>query len=356
MDKPALCGFDLETPQDIPEYGLQPWRARTGEATIKSVAIWAPVSELTGGFAFAKRMPSKEWFKAFLEWSARSKTTLVGWNLLFDLSWLHAIGLTKEVNACTWMDAMMLLKRVDGWRSRDLGGRGYKLKDVVAQRWPEHADYGLGEDVTKVPATEEEWARLLDYNTDDSRFTCLLAQEYLDKLTEPEKKAARHEAIGISPVALSYINGITINTEALAALDSDVAGRRVAAEAKLGVPNDIIASPKKLATLLFETWGFGVVKKTPAGAASTDKETLLTLELEYPGDHRLGALMAVRKVNTQQSKFVDAVKASVTYHGDLVTRPKPSIAGTVTGRMTYSSKQIVPAKKRVKKIKEATSG
>jgi DNA polymerase-1 len=105
------------------------------------------------------------------------------------------------------------------------------------------------------------------------------------------------------------------------------------------VPADVIASPKKLANLLFEEWGFGVVKTTPAGAPSTDKESLLTLELEYPDDVRLGALMAVRKVNTQQSKFVDAVRKSADYHGSLVTRPNPFIAGTYTGRMTYSSKQ-----------------
>lgn len=343
-----LCGFDLETPQEIAAYGLQPWRARTGEATIKTVAVWLNSTSFK-----SVRMPSKEWFKTFLEWAAKNKVTLVGWNLLFDIAWLHAIGLTKEVNACTWIDAMLLLKRIDGWRSRDLGGRGYSLKDVVAQRWPEHADYGLGEDVAKVPSTEEQWTRLLEYNTLDSKFTCLLAQEYLNKLTDPEKKAARHEALGISPVALSYINGITINPDALAALDRDVAVRREAAEAKLGVPNDIIASPKKLATLLFDTWGLGVVKTTPAGAASTDKETLLTLELEHPDDERLGALMALRKVNTQQSKFVDAVKATVAYHGTLITRPNPFIAGTYSGRMTYSSKQTVPAPKRIKKIKES---
>ena len=178
------------------------------------------------------------------------------------------------------------------------------------------------------------------------------AQEYLDQLTEPEKKAARHEALGLSPIALSYINGITINPEALATLDKDVGERRIAAEAKLGVPADVIASPKKLATLLFDDWEFGAVKTTPAGAASTDKESLLTLQLEHPDDERLGALMAVRKVNTQQSKFVDAVKKSIKYHGALITRPNPFIAGTYTGRMTYSSKQTVKAPKRTKKIKE----
>ena len=334
MKELTLCGFDLETPQENPAYGLQPWRASTGEATIKSVAIWK-----SDDIKVAIRMPSKEWFRKFLETSAKNSVVLVTWNGLFDIAWMHAIGLTKEVNACTWMDAMLLLKRVDGWRNRDLGGKGYGLKDVVAKRWPEHVAYGLGEDVTKVPQTEEEWTRLLEYNLLDAKFTTLLAKEYLDKLTPEEQKSARHEALGLSPIALSAINGIRINTAALDALDSDVSVRRTASEAKLDVPAKVIASPKQLATLLYETWGFAAVTVTPKGLPSTDKEALLTLELEHPEDPRLRALMDVRKCNTQQAKFVDAVRKSVAYHGENITRPNPFIAGTYTGRMTYSSKQ-----------------
>lgn len=329
-----LCGFDIETPQDIPEYALQPWRARTGEATIKSVAVWK-----SADVRIAVRMPSREWFRKFLVSCAKNKVTIVTWNGLFELSWLHAIGLTKEVNACTWMDAMLLLKRIDGWRNRDLGGRGYGLKDVVAKRWPEHAEYGLGDDVTKVPTTDAEWERLLVYNLLDSEFTCKLSKEYLEKLSEDEQRSARQEAIGISPIALSYINGISINTAALDSLDKDVAERRVVAEGKLSVPADVIASPKKLAKLLYEDWGFPVSLTTPKGAPSTDKEALLTLELEHPDDDRLRALLDVRKCNTQQAKFVDAVRKSIEYHGGTITRPSPFIAGTYTGRMTYASKQ-----------------
>src|ERR1017187_753609 len=215
-----LCGFDLETMQDNPAHGLQPWRAATGEATIKSVAVW--ISETQKRYI---KEPSKETLRAFLVKCAADKIVLVGWNVLFDIQWLLAIGLDKEVKACTWMDAMLLLKRVDGWRSRDLGGRGYSLKDVVALRWPEYADYGLGEDVTKVPQTDEEWTRLLEYNLLDSKFTTLLTYEYLEKLTPEEQKAARQEAAGIIPIAQSGLNGICINRFALENLKIDVTAR-----------------------------------------------------------------------------------------------------------------------------------
>lgn len=329
-----LCGFDLETPSDDPSWGLQPWRARTDGATIKSVAMYR---EDAG--QLVQQMPTKEFLKQFLESSARQGITLVGWNLLFDIAWLHAIGLTKEVNACTWMDAMLLLKRVDGWKNRELGGKGYGLKTEVARRWPEHADYGLGEDVTKVPQTEEEWKRLLDYNLLDAKFTTLLAMEYLEQLSPEEQRAARQEALGLAPVALSSINGIHVSLGALELLHNDVLLRREKAEADLNVPADVVASPKKLAKLLYEDWGFGVVNTTPKGVPSTDKEALLTLELEYPDDPRLRALLDVRKCSTQQAKFVDAVLASVKYHGESITRPSPILSGTYSGRLTYGSNQ-----------------
>ena len=329
-----LCGFDLETPQDIPEYGLQPWRVATSEATIKTVAVW--ISEDN---SFVKVMPSREWFSKFLVHAKDNNYTLVGWNLMFDISWLLALGLHKELSACCWLDAMLLLKRVDGWRSRDLGGSGYALKPVVAQRWPEFADYGLGDDVTKVPQTQEEWDRLTVYNLLDSKFTALLCKEYLEKLTIQEIKAAECEMLGMVPIEQSYLNGIRINNDALDALDADVSKRRIEAQADLNVDPSVIASPKKLAKLLFEDWGLGMVKLTPAGAPATDKESLLTLQLAYPDDVRLGKLMALRKVNTQQSKFVDAVRMSMLYHGENISRPNPAIAGTYSGRMTYSSKQ-----------------
>jgi len=337
-----ICGFDLETPQETPEFGLQPWRAATGEATIKTAAVW-----VSDSVSVKVKMPSREWFKKFLESAAKSNTTIATWNGLFEMQWLHALGLTKEINVCTWVDGMLLLKRLDGWRSKDLDvkAKGYGLKGVVAERWPEHADYGLGDDVAKVPQTDEEWTRLLDYNLLDSKFTCILAGEYLARLSPWENKAAAIEVLGMSPIALSAINGITINSDALDVLAADVKVRREKSSGELGVDPTVLASPKKLGKLLYEDWGLPISKVTPTGAPATDKEALLYLALENPGDPRFDSLIAMRKCNTQQAKFVDAVIASTVYHGANITRPSPFIAGTYTGRMTYSSSQGKGVKK-----------
>jgi len=340
-----LVAMDLETPQDVPEYGLQPWRAKTGEATIKSVALWSA----DGVFKSAKAMPSKKYFAEVLAICAEQKYVICGWNLLFDIAWLMAIGLEQEVKACTWIDGMLVLKRVDGWRDKEYGGIGFGLKETVADVWPELEEWSLGEDVTKVPQTEEEWGRLLTYNLLDSQYTCQLTEFFWNQLSPEERKGAKIEMLCLPDIALSYINGITINVAALDELQASVTESLAENSVIFGADPKIVASPAKLGQLLFEEWGFTPIKKTPAGKPATDKETLLKLAIQHPDDPRFGALMALRKCKTRQSKFIDGVRKSLAYHGGDVTYPKPAIAGTYTGRLTYSSKQNVKVPRKGKK-------
>jgi DNA polymerase I-like protein with 3'-5' exonuclease and polymerase domains len=330
------CGFDLETPQDVPEYGLQPWRAMTGEATIKSFAVHMSDGELDG----AVRMPSKRVLAGLLRHAAAHDITFIGWNVLFDVSWLLALGLEAEVNAVKWIDAMLLLKRLDGWRAPEYGGKGYGLKQAVADTWPHHANYGLAEqDLIAVPQTEEEWVRLLEYNLKDATFTVRLGEQFMAMLSREERKGARIEAEGIVPVAKSYIQGITINTPALDELRQSVLVTRAQATMEFQADPSVVASPKKLGQLLFEEWGYNPVKTTPTGSPATDKESLLKLSIQHPEDIRFKGLMELRKCNTRQTKFIDNVAASTEYHGTNVTRPAPFIAGTYSGRFTYASNQ-----------------
>lgn len=333
-----FCGFDLETPQDVPEYGLQPWRAAQGLATVKTCAVWQEDSEDgPAGLRGAMQLPSKTMLSGLLRHAADQGLVLVGWNVLFDISWLLALGLEEEVKAVKWLDAMLLLKRIDGWRSPEYGGKGYGLKQAVLERFG--VEYGLGEDVTKVPQTDEEWTTLLDYNLEDARYTCLLAMEYMETLTPEERKGARIEAAGLVPVAKSYITGISINTPAVEELRTSVSAMRAQGMMEFQEDASVVASPKKLGKLLFEDWGYTPIKNTPAGNPATDKESLLKLAIQHPDDIRFKGLMALRKCSTRQSKFVDGVTNSMAYHGEAISRPAPFISSTYTGRMTYASSQ-----------------
>lgn len=328
-----FCGFDLETPQDDPIHGLQPWRAKTSGATIKTFAAYVEDKS----FRTAQRMPTKSTCAKMLRRAATYDHVLIGWNVMFDVAWLCAIGLENDVKNCKWMDAMLLLKRLDPWRAKDRGGVGFGLKEAVAERWPEHAGYGLGDEVTRVPETEDEWLRMLRYNLKDAMFTCLLGREYWDRLSPDERRGAIIEAQTIPDVALSYINGVYINEEALDPFDHDV--KQIIAENLpiFGADMATVRSPKKLGTLLYDTWGYEPVKLSPKGNPATDKESLLKLAIQHPHDPRFKALMALRKCNTQSSKFIESVRKSIAYHGAPVTRPTPNMSGTYTGRFSYGS-------------------
>lgn len=329
-----LVGLDIETMQDEKSWGLQPWRAKTDGASITTICLWASETE-----KLAVKRPTTEQLRKILTTAAEKDWNLVVWNGLFELSWFHALGLGDEVSKCKWVDAMLLLKRLDGWLDRDLGGAGYGLKQAVARQWVDRADYGIGDAVTEVPQTDAQWAAVLEYNMLDARYTKELAEIYMSKLSPEELRAARHEALCLSPVALSYINGIHINEAALKALSETVAATESEVRKASGIAADVIASPKKLGDLLYTQWGYEPLARTPTGNPATDKEALMLLELAHPEDVRFKELMTLRKCATQKSKFVAATKKSMAYHGEAITRPSPFLSGTYTGRMTYSSSQ-----------------
>ena len=152
-----LVSFDLETWGLLPEYALQPYRARTGDAWITSFATDggnAPAGELS---------PSKETLRAWLQDCAEFNKRIVGWNTAFDVAWLIAVGLREEVYKCKWLDAMLM------WRHLTVRPefaipeglqQNFSLKNAVRTYIPEHANYEDG--VSFDPNDDPE--KLLEYN------------------------------------------------------------------------------------------------------------------------------------------------------------------------------------------------
>lgn len=226
---------------------------------------------------------------------------------------------------------MLLLKRYDPWRSREEGGAGFGLKEAVRENWPDHPEYAI--DATTIPTTEQAWKDLLKYNYKDAIYSALLTRIYWSALQKKEKIGAAIECGNIIDIAESYINGISINRTAIQPFADDIHKRIIENEQILGHDISVVRSPKKLANLIFKEWGYTPIKTTPGGGAATDKESLLKLAIQHSDDPRFGALMALRKCNTQGSKFVESVIKSTQYHGDNITRPEPMMSGTycVTG-------------------------
>jgi len=313
IDPTKLDGFDLETE------GLQPWK---GE--ILTMAHYHK-----GGVTMQE--PSVAALREWLNDCHEQGLTIVGWNVMFDIGWLLAKGLGPEVRKNKWLDGMLLLKRIDGFRF------SYSLKTIVKEKWPQYADYAI-DDFSK-PTTPEGWHKMLTYNLQDVVFTVTLAKEYLSQMTDKEVAMAMTEAECLPELAQAWIDGIHIDVDALQKFKEENVTELVKLRMDLGLDMKVISSPKQLANVLYEQWGLPVLDRTEKGAPSTSKDALHKLVIYAPEDDRLTKLLAMRKCKTAQGKYIEAVEKSIVYNGSNITRPQPQAGGTYTSRLTYSSKQ-----------------
>lgn len=350
-----LLAFDVETWGTQPTYGLQPFRARTGEAWLTSYALasFAGGRVKTGG----KVQPTVSDLEAFLRTAARAGVHIVGWNTAFDVAWLIALGLRDLVYTNKWLDGMLLYKHLTA-KPKILGRPSYSLKSAVAEFFPEHAGYEAGVDFGDM--TPEGVAKRLVYNQEDGAFTLRLAVQFLERMNPEMRRNALIEAACIPLVAESIVDGVHVDEAAAAELGAKMEEQRRTALVKLKLRADcasinetVLASPTKLRKVLFDEWRLPVVgmtkpsKKYPHGQPSTDKDALTILGYEDP---RAKLIHQYREAKNLKTKFCDGVIVSAEYNGDGVCRPTPRIAGTYTGRMTYSAK--VSDKKRVEDVEE----
>lgn len=328
-----LCGLDIETPQGIREYSLQPWRVRTGQATIKTIALYSEDKAVKRRIA----NPSRGTLIELLDECIERSYVMAGWNLVFDVSWLCAYDLVPYLKKLKWLDGMLLLKRYNPWQSKEEGGIGFGLKENVRAVWPEHEEYAI--DATTVATTAQELQDMLVYNYKDAKYATKLTRLYWGGLSKSERIGAWVECGNIVDVALSYVNGICINKSAITPFHEDINKRIAENEEILGHDISVVRSPKQLANLIFTEWNYEPVNTTPKGEPATDKESLLRLAIKHEKDPRFKALLALRKCNTQGSKFVQSVIKSTEYHGADITRPEPIMSGAYSHRFTYSSYQ-----------------
>src|ERR1044072_4242740 len=128
-----LWGIDFETRGEGDAFGLQPWRVLENKAEITSFAV---VDE-DGCTIFGELMPTVERLRTALKAAVEEDVTLIGWNTAFDVSWLIAVGLEKEVRACRWLDGEIMCRAFEN----DTSNKSYGLKPTIAKYLPEYAGY-----------------------------------------------------------------------------------------------------------------------------------------------------------------------------------------------------------------------
>jgi DNA polymerase I-like protein with 3'-5' exonuclease and polymerase domains len=344
-----LAAFDLETSGRLPEYALQPWRVRRGDAWITCfVGAWKPpgaAPEIESALLGAPMAPA---VTAFLRGCLERRQRVAGWNLAFDISWLLALDdpdLTQAVFETRWLDGMLLWRHAtiepeyDTERHKK---KSYGLKEAVAARWPEHAGY---EDDVDYHATDPENLRkLYEYNVRDTVFSLRLTQHWWRQLEPSQQRAALIEASTLPLIAQANLEGMVVDTLVTRELEqhlADTAAKKLEALAPHGITEKIVRSPKQLPVLMYDVWKLPVLKentgkKTGVVSRSTDKEVLHELSFIDP---RAKVLHEYREALNNRTKFATNILKSVDYNEDGRTHPLAHVFGTYTSRLTYSSKQ-----------------
>lgn len=345
------AGFDIETgpppnmaPNHAHGWGLQPWRVKHG-----AIITTAALATSRGAVSLdAEQIP------AILQWSIDEGLTLVGWNVAFDMAWLIAYGWWDLVRRCNWLDGRLLYKHLFNnpsplaliLEANATDAEGPDVDEVMRA-----SSYGL-EDAAVRMLGVERWKStevfdaprhlLQAYNQTDATHTLATARACWAKLTERQRALALQEAHCLPEVARANAMGLTLNPDVLDALqtrcEADMARTLLDIQmtAGEGVTAQTLASPMKLARLLYEDWQLPVQRTSErTGAPSTDKASLAQLAVIDP---RANTVRAYRKASVALSKFVHSPRKSLDYLGGRQTYPQMTMFGTYTGRATYSSK------------------
>ena len=329
--------FDVETTGESQDYALQPWSPR-GYLTCHGTARFLG-KQITSSTTEANAAQSK-----LIEQAGqifRGDPVLVGWNVAFDAAWLIALGFREQVMRATWLDGMLLWKHHYRIPESDIntGNRKkYGLKDAVREFLPQLAGYEA--EINYAPQTDKEWVELIKYLNIDLRATLYLTRMFWQRLKQEDPQQLRNaliESRAIPEVADHHNTGIHIDLDWADDLDARVAKEHAEHEAKLislGATPKVLASPSQLSKLLYEQWELPILKHTPKGAPSTDKEALHELALF---DDRASHIRAHRELGNLRTKFIGKIVESCEYNELPVSHPTANIAGTYTGRLTFSS-------------------
>jgi len=348
--------FDFETSGTLPEYALQPWRMAEGRMWATSFVAMDIVNKkrvYSGGIVAQTGIPLKEthrltkgYLKTMFEEALDEKKTLIGWNLVYDVSVAIAYGFEKECFQARYLDGMLL------WRHFDLEPeyeilrhkkRPYGLKQFVNEFLPEHAGYE--EDIDYHDPDPVQRAKLHRYNKKDNRFTFIGTRHFYKSLEESQLRAAIIEAQTIPMIAKANLHGLPVDTLACHELQTSLTQTAAKSQRMLrkhGVTEEIVRSPKKLAAVMFGEWKLPVLKEgkphkvTKEVTPSTDKEVLHELSFLDP---RAKILRTFREALNNRTKFATAPLTAVAYNEDGRAHPLANMFGTYSGRMTYSSKQ-----------------
>lgn len=337
-----MHALDLETSSisgDLSDgYALEPWRARQGKGFISSIHVYGDKYDI-----HLKR-PTREQLIDVL-------TKLEGEEVyahfaMFDVGWLIASiepdrmgGIPKCVAKVRWRDSALLTKWcINGRKSEYFS---YSLLNII-NTFKEKLGYEGADEFIRMKqqevlsADDPYWE---ERGRKDVLWTYRLVKFMETQLPAPCRRGYVIEARSIAQVANSWLIGMFVNPTAFKIAEAQIEKDIAEGCAALGLPESVVASPAQLGSVVFGSWGFEPIDRTPTGKPKADADTWILLA-HASGDQRLRTLLKTRQALTLRSKYIRTVYDALARTGDGYLYGKPMLFGTSTGRLTMSSETM----------------
>ena len=255
----------------------------------------------------------------------------VGWNTTFDLAWLMKLQAVQPGNAYTWHDARL------AFRFAYPNAPGYGLGDAV--------DYLAGN-----ATTSNEFAIYKNYKAEtqhaikdaaslyrdnpeafqrrnelDAVLALKLYHHCLTRLSPELRALLGYYEASILPMTQAYVEGISLDTGQLHALDAELDGVISAAAAELGIQDIGLARKKAWLTEKFKD----MLHLLPL----SEKSKLPSFSKKHISKLNSLPLLKLRNALAMQDKFCKPYRSQ---QGVLTVHNQPLLYGTYTGRVTYS--------------------
>jgi len=336
--------LDLETSSisgDLSDgYALEPWRARQGKGFISSIHVYGDKYTIN-----AKR-PSREQLIDILE-QLKGEEVYAHY-ALFDVAWLIAsiepnklARLHAAITGIRWRDTALLAKWCTNGRKADDIRLSYSLLNLInifkdKMGFPGADEFIRMKQQEVSSANDPYWEAR---GQQDVLWTYRLAKYLEAQLPAQCKRGFLIEARCTAQIANSWLVGMYVNDDAFKKAEAQIEADIRSGCESLGLPESVISSPAQLGSVVFGSWGFQPLERTPTGKPKADADTWILLA-HSSGDPRLKQLLKCRQALTLRSKYIRTVYDALARTGDGYLYGKPSFFGTTSGRLSYSSSTL----------------
>ncbi len=294
-------------------------------------ACYIPVAHRTG-----ETQLDRAWvLERLLPWLEDASKAKVGQNLKYDAHIFANYGITLQGIAFdTLLESYVLESHLphnmDSMAERHLGTKTIRYEAVC------------GKGVHQIGFDQVDLATACHYAAEDADITLRLHQFLWPQIAENSGLRYVYQQIELPAMRVLGImesNGIKVDTELLAKQGLTVGKRLLSLETEIhklaGQPFNI-QSPKQIGEILFGQLQLPVIKKTPAGAPSTDEEVLQKLAEDYPLPARI---LDYRSLAKLMSTYIEKLPRMVNPKtGRVHTNFSQAVA--VTGRLASSEPNL----------------